>query len=85
MDKHAGVRLVSMARDGAGLTSQRIRDRLVEQLQAAGIHNDRVLEALANTTRDTCLSMKRSYRELMRIRPCRLALVKPSPSPTSSR
>jgi len=42
---------VSMARDGAGLTSQRIRDRLVEQLQAAGIHNDRVLEALANTPR----------------------------------
>ena len=40
-----------MARDGAGLTSQRIRDRLVEQLQAAGIHNDRVLEALANTPR----------------------------------
>lgn len=51
MDKHTGVRLVSMARDGAGLTSQRIRDRLVEQLQAAGIHNDRVLEALANTPR----------------------------------
>lgn len=42
---------MSMARDGAGLTSQRIRDRLVEQLQAAGIHNDRVLEALANTPR----------------------------------
>ena len=42
---------MSMARDGAGLTSQRIRDRLVEQLQAAGIHTDRVLEALANTPR----------------------------------
>ena len=42
---------MSQARDGAGLTSQRIRDRLVEQLQAAGIHNDRVLEALANTPR----------------------------------
>ena len=51
MDKCAGVRLVSMARDGAGLTSQRIRDRLVEQLQGAGISNARVLEALAKTPR----------------------------------
>ncbi len=51
MDKYAGVRLVSMARDGAGLTSQRIRDRLVEQLQGAGISNARVLEALAKTPR----------------------------------
>ena len=51
MDKCAGVRLVSMARDGAGLTSQRIRDRLVEQLQGAGISNACVLEALAKTPR----------------------------------
>ncbi len=36
---------------GVGLTSQRVRDRLVERLKNKGIHDIRVLEALRNLPR----------------------------------
>jgi protein-L-isoaspartate(D-aspartate) O-methyltransferase len=36
---------------GTGLTSQRVRDRLVERLRANGIHDERVLEAIRTVPR----------------------------------
>lgn len=36
---------------GIGMTSQRTRDRLIERLRQQGIHNQKVLDVIANTPR----------------------------------
>lgn len=50
------------SRDGVGMTSLRTRRRLVDRLQARGIHNQRVLDAILETPRhlfvDEALSHK---------------------------
>ena len=53
---------MSMARDGAGLTSQRIRDRLVNRKLLVSITT--VFLKHSPTHRDTCLSMKRRIESL---------------------
>ena len=68
-----------LQRHGIGMTSQRTRERLIERLYEEGLSNPSVLEVIRRTPRHLFVDEALAHRA-MKIRLCRLAIIKPSPN-----